>query len=630
MAQRLVHLTKYNNVKLIENSASTSTLARQVKVEIVEEGARGPGGEIIVDDGETLTFRITNDSPQDLNITLLDLQPDWGIVKLYPPDADSELLSSKGQPLELGLQFKLPESYKEGLDTIKMFATIGNTNFGQLELPQLDQPPAPRSGQTRSATPNPLEQLMADFAADAPPENRTRAVLASVSVAQWTTAQIDVKVRHRPQSIKHVRDVSTSLLQSAFEEVAAERGAAARGGGAPSGDEARPSIADPAVAAITDYLADPSDEPLPSEGAKRGLWDTGKYCAGLAAGMAKEFWNAHVKGDRAEYDAYKAALTAKFGDCDPRFSDAVTRYAEFLLKSGQMPYRRYEHLSDSVIDGKLPANASIGLVADWGTGQPEAIEVLKQVRQRNPNVVIHLGDIYYAGTAFEVENYFYKPWQQVLEPEVSGITSLALPGNHDLYSGGQPFYDLIAKFGQQSSYFCLRNDDWQLIGLDTALNDRLTGPPTSLDPTEVEWLRDKIENAGNRRTALLSHHLLFSTNERFAGESYNANLYEQLRSLLPKVDLWLWGHEHDLVIFGEHMGLKRGRCIGGSAFPVGKHEMPSVQKNPEVPFNKQVLLSKGAAFYQHCYAMMRLDGPRATVDYYEDSDGGRLLFSESL
>jgi hypothetical protein len=52
--------------------------------------------------------------------------------------------------------------------------------------------------------------------------------------------------------------------------------------------------------------------------------------------------------------------------------------------------------------------------------------------------------------------------------------------------------------------------------------------------------------------------------------------------------------------------------------------------NPDVPFNKQVMLSKGAVFYQRCYAMINLNGPGETVGYYEDGDGGRLLFSESF
>ncbi len=58
--------------------------------------------------------------------------------------------------------------------------------------------------------------------------------------------------------------------------------------------------------------------------------------------------------------------------------------------------------------------------------------------------------------------------------------------------------------------------------------------------------------------------------------------------------------------------------------------MPAVAQNADVPFNKDVLLSKGAAFYQHCYAMIGLDDAKATISYYEDGDGGRLLFEETI
>lgn len=635
LADRLVHLTKFNNVKLIENSASISPLARQIEITVDKETAKGPGGEIILDEGERLTLRVHNTSSQPLNISVLDLQPDWGVTKLYPPDADSELLDPKGS-LELPLEFGLPESYKEGRETIKVFATIGNTSFDWLQLPALDQPPPAATRATRSAG-NPLEKLMADFAADAPSSNVTRASLVSVALAKWTTAQTDVLVRRRPPMPLHVRDVSTSLLQSAFEEVVEEqKQQATRGRGSDGVASAtRAGVSDPDAHTAITYFADPAATrgilPPPDE-ATRGARDTLKYCADMARGMASEFWNAHVHGNRAEYDSYKAALTQKFGGCDPRFADAVKKYAEFLLKRGKVPYRTWNQISDFVIEGKLPDDATIGIVADWGTGQPEAIEVLKQVKRQNPQVVIHLGDIYYSGTESEIKNYFSKPWNDVLKPQSSNITSLVLPGNHDFYSGGQPFYNLLDELGQPASYFCLRNDHWQLIGLDTSLHDELGGPPTSLEPTELDWLRDKIDHAGGRRTMLLSHHQLFSANEQFgeAKQSYNPILHEQLAPLLSRVDIWLWGHEHDLVVFGDYLGLKRGRCVGGSAFPVGKHEAPTTQKNSDVPFDKQVVLSKGSAFYQHCYAVVRLNGASATVDYYEDSDGGRRLFTESL
>jgi predicted phosphodiesterase len=637
MADRLVHLTKYANVKLIENSASTAPLARLIELTVTGQTAKGPGGETVVDEGEHLTFVIRNASAQDaLNVTVFDLQPDWSISKLFPPDADSVLLDPRSTT-EVPLEFELPSGYKESLETIKVFATVGNTSFDWLQLPALDNP-LQVMGAKRSPG-NALETLMAEFSADAPPQNKTRARLSTVALAKWTTAQADVLVRRRPPAITHVRDASTSLLQSAFEEVSENHkraSRAARGEGEPAPGATRASVSDPLDNAITTYFADPTALPdavsRPREGTTRGAWDTVKYCADMAKGMAGELWNAKVLGDDKKYNEYKAALTTKFGDCDPRFGEAVTQYAEFLLRRGEVPYRRWRQLSDFVIEGTLPADASIGLIADWATGQAEALEVLRQVKQRNPQIVIHLGDIYYAGTATEVENFFYRPWLDILQPETSNITSLVLPGNHDLYSGGQPFYALLDKLKQPASYFCLRNADWQLIGLDTALHDRLGGPPTTLEPSEVEWLRDKIENSGNRRTVLMSHHQLFSTNEQFGDQkkSYNPLLHAQLAALLAQVDLWLWGHEHDLVIFGEYMGLKRGRCIGGSAFPVGKYEMPQTPSNPDVPYNKQVVLSKSSAFYQHCYAVMKLNGRAATVDYYEDSDGGRRLFSEEI
>ena len=353
--------------------------------------------------------------------------------------------------------------------------------------------------------------------------------------------------------------------------------------------------------------------------------------------MAKNLWAAKVRGDTKLYNRYKRCLTQEFGNCDPHYKDSITQYLKFLKQSGHVANREYGDLSDQIIEGRLPKKATLGIVSDWGTGEPEAVEVLRQVRGFNPHVAIHLGDIYYAGTEYEVENYFYQPWKQVLELDTSGVLSLALPGNHDLYAGGKPFYDLLDKLaahngiaGKPASYFCLRNDDWQIIGLNTALYDRLGGGPTHLDASELEWLTDKIENNGRRRTILLSHHQLFSANNQFDGKSYNPVFYEQVKSLLPKVDLWLWGHEHDLVVFGEYMNLKRGRCIGGSAFPAGNFEMPTERVNPDVPCSEQVQLSKGESFYQHCYVVLKLDGANATISYYEDGGGGRLIFQENL
>ena len=139
----------------------------------------------------------------------------------------------------------------------------------------------------------------------------------------------------------------------------------------------------------------------------------------------------------------------------------------------QIPYVVYKNLSDFVVDGKLPAQAKVAIVGDWGTGQDAAKLVLRQIANKKPDVVIHLGDIYYAGTQFEVDNYFLQPWKQILNlARLIQFPTFSLAGNHDMYSGGVPYYQMIqTELGQPASYFCLRNANWQFVGLDTGYHD---------------------------------------------------------------------------------------------------------------------------------------------------------------
>lgn len=669
VVQRLVHLTKYRNVRLIDNTDPSSALARKLLIEL---GTKKPSensdekfgtfGEPFglrsrpISVGEIVFLRVTNLSKKAVNLTVLDLQPDWGISQVYPAvdretgiAKDYELLEpGKENALLIPVQADLPTGYQQGTDVIKAIAAVEGTNFQWLQLPPLDQPI-----QTKSVTrafANPLEELITAFAGD----QVTRQVinLSAPKGTSWATAEVEVRVR-RP-TIAHVKDPSLSLLQSAFDQVIAQNEKKTRSRSVAGQEEVvtRPELSNPIINEVAQYCvaltnADLSTADLPSpdqdalsdaqrqilsDAQQRGAIDTVKYCASMAVGMAKNLWAAKFHGNTEVYNQYQTALTKKFGDCDPNYKEALTQYVKFLANRGEIPYVKWKQPDDFVIDEpeKLPEDAVIGVVADWGTGEPEALEVLRQVKAHEPHVAMHLGDIYYAGTEYEIENYFYQPWKRIMESDNSKVLSLILPGNHDLYAGGAPFFNLLKKLGQQASFFCLRNDHWQFIGLDTALNDKLGGQPTSLDPTEAKWVIDKINNAGKRRTILLSHHQLFSANEQFEGKSYNQNLYDQLSIILPKVDLWLWGHEHDLVIFDEYRGLRRGRCIGGSAFPVGNFEMPATHANPDVRFSAQVTLSKGLAFYQHCYVIIGLKGPNANVSYYEDRDGGRLVYTEEL
>ena len=660
--QRLVHLTRYRNVGMIDNTDPASPLARKIVAELGKCQGKSDGRFTFIpfgtpmrplSVGEEVCLRIINQSETPVNIAILDLQPDWGISQVHPQTGlDYELLEpGENNALLLPLQAWLPDDYRFGTDTLKIFATVEGASFRWLEMAALDQQIV-----LRRAIPigNALEQMLAAFG-----ERKLTRQLINLSAPKgstWATTQVEVNVRR--SNIAHVSDPALSLLQSAFDQIIAEdfnSNPRNRNENDQLQTLRRPDLSDPIINDITQYCVALTRNKITEtelnsfevealiDAQKRGVVDVVKYCTSMAVGAAREWFQAKIWGDDTKFNQYKEALEKHFGDCDPKYSKALTQFLWFLKNGGKIGYRNYDFIDDFVINGHLPDKATVGIVADWGTGEPEAIEVLRQVKEHNPQVAIHLGDIYYAGTEYEIENYFFQPWNNILKLESSGIISQILPGNHDLYAGGKPYYDLIDKLAQinkasskdenlakAASYFCMRNENWQIIGMDTALHDRLGKDPTYLEDSEAIWVIDKIQNAGNRKTILLSHHQLFSANDQFAGKSYNEKLYKQLEQVLPLVDLWLWGHEHDLVIFGEYMNLKRARCIGGSAFPVGNFEMPTTYKNPEVPFNEYVELSKGKSFYQHCYTILKLDGANAVVSYYEDRDGGRLLFEETL
>lgn len=412
-------------------------------------------------------------------------------------------------------------------------------------------------------------------------------------------------------SIRHLHHPEFSLWQSAVDQTVATQSAVAR-----------PTVDHPMIGGAAAVAAQLQSGEVPKESA---AGEAVEYCASIWWEIAK----ARLRGDTTTEEAWKARL-GPFTSCDPRYAEAVEQYVEFFkLRKGTVPYRVWKNLSDFIIDWEVPANAKIAIVGDWGTGLPEAKALLEAIARKNPDIVIHIGDIYYSGTEFEVENYFWNIWSSTFD--LSKVRTFTLAGNHDMYSGGGPYYQLIDKLGQPASYFCLRNADWQLIALDTGLHDddALDARPTYLEDTEVQWLNDKVATADKRRTVLISHHQLFTAFESIGGQAVNTRLQAQVDSVLPQTTVWFWGHEHDQVIYKPWQGVL-GRCIGHGAYPVGVTEIPATPQFAEVPL-EPVTLTKGPSFYAHGYAILELDGPSMRVSYYQDSDPENIaMFTETL
>lgn len=205
LVERLVHLTKYSNVRALDNNSSESLLARKLLVEFAgapanfELGDQSrpepfPAGHTLTVNTEEWCFlRIKNLHSEALNITVLDLQPDWGISQIYPTGSAAFELVDPGKELILPLHMSLPANYEAGTDIIKIFATLETTSFRWFELPTLDQP-----DDFRGVPATPLEEFLASFSTEA---SATRHAFVPAWVnAEWVAHQLEIEIRRPSRS----------------------------------------------------------------------------------------------------------------------------------------------------------------------------------------------------------------------------------------------------------------------------------------------------------------------------------------------------------------------------------------------------------------------------------------------
>jgi hypothetical protein len=300
-----------------------------------------------------------------------------------------------------------------------------------------------------------------------------------------------------------------------------------------------------------------------------------------------------------------------------------------------------------VIDYKLPSTSRVLLIGDWGTHMPDNAALLRQAMTKfNPDVIIHLGDVYYSGTVEECTANVLDVLDQIVA-EVKPAKRPAffcIPGNHDYYSGGSGFYRMIGKVNsgvtgctQQASYFCLRtaDDKWQFLGMDTGYGDRnpIEQQAPVLQVHESAWHHDKLDTFPGT-TILLSHHQLISAKETLNGGQrpyLNENLYAVFKPYFDRIAAWYWGHEHTFILYDDDLRiqagdlpLKKGRLVGCSAYEEDEDGDPYAIKHAEAPFLKnmpRLKLSKYRTnlqnFYNHAFAILDVTPDKITATYYE-------------
>lgn len=306
---------------------------------------------------------------------------------------------------------------------------------------------------------------------------------------------------------------------------------------------------------------------------------------------------------------------------------------------GKYPFPRLDLDDPQAGIYRMPNQVSIGMAGDWASGTSSAYRVRDEMLKLRPEITIHLGDVYFTGKQEEFDEYFLGPddWPRgSLEQtgEITALPSYALNGNHEMYSGGRAYFESIRRaFGQQTSFFCIENAHWRVVGLDTGYFAKLF--PLfellpwwiHLHPHNVEWLQRNVLSADDQRPILLlSHHQLFS-----AFESEYTRLADGL-GRDPRYLLWFWGHEHRLALYGQYhrnpqSPRVRARCIGHGGMPTEDIHLPVRRDRNLVAHDRRIAGQvNGTQVGYNGFAFLEFLGRDLKVSYRDDT--GRVLLRE--
>jgi hypothetical protein len=331
---------------------------------------------------------------------------------------------------------------------------------------------------------------------------------------------------------------------------------------------------------------------------------------------------------------------------------------------GKEPFQFYPvgqkqgiHKMISNADGKVV----IAIASDWATDTLESLSVCtlmrtgEDMKESLPDYTIHLGDVYFVGNPEEVDANFAKNDMGKSDWTYGTKGFLAIPGNHEFFSRGEGFYNnLLSKtfindtlnntsIKQKAGFFCLENEHWRIIGLDTGYTsvgtpvwEFLFPPESQLLQEQLDWLeKDVILNDENDKRGLiiLSHHQYYSAFEN--GKKYPkpaeqlAKIMGNVKSKIPVI--WYWGHQHLLSIYDLNSvgnGIQAyGRCIGHGGMPV---ELPSILDSSDIEKAQQSKLlyynlqnqqlEEGELIGFNGFAKMTLEGKKLKVEHIQLSN----------
>lgn len=316
------------------------------------------------------------------------------------------------------------------------------------------------------------------------------------------------------------------------------------------------------------------------------------------------------------------------------------------------------------LNGERPSGGPIrmSVAGDWGAGTPESNAVATRIREFNPHYTIHLGDIYFVGSAREVKESCLgdsrgKNFHAISWP-IGSRGSFALNGNHEMYANGRGYFKVflprlgmrpgpkLPPQGQRASFFALANDHWLVVAVDTGYNSvglpilewipqirRIphVGGDCSLPPAVMRWFRSAVApHIDGRGVILMSHHQCWSSFEHHFSKAA-----DQLLAHIRKPVLWFWGNEHHMAIYGPCRRTNGvdvfGRCLGHGGMPVTIHRKPRHKpgQGPLIVYDdREYRKVSGIPVGFNGYANLIFDGPQLKIEYRDIRQKDNLLLSE--
>ena len=321
----------------------------------------------------------------------------------------------------------------------------------------------------------------------------------------------------------------------------------------------------------------------------------------------------------------------KYDQTDPRWILSALN----MLVNEKVPFPQPSGPDDQEI--ALPdQDLTMAVSGDWGTGLYSSNQIAKCMAGHNPDLTLHIGDVYYSGTPAEVQSKFIGRFP------AGKLGSFALNSNHEMYCGGHGYFGVTLKdpeFAQQraKSFFSLQNKTWQIIALDTAYEAHEADlyQRGVLGQQQLGWFSAQLAKAAaaGRKVVLFTHHNPVSVNGPGAtNKDIDQNMMNQLFAAAGMAgamfDYWFFGHEHAVAVYEpmqwQHKMVKP-RCIGHGGVPYVPSELGDKGAGIKVTWTEMehYAIGKGdPACGLNGFAMLTLPlaGGDIVENYYDDSD----------